>query len=89
MQFAPHVKWRAEKFGAVVFDTLNEKIYVTNATGCNILGLLEQGLDAAAITERLKNEFNGNPAEIESEADTFLRAMQSAGFLTSNDPRAK
>ncbi|MBI2437748.1 MAG: PqqD family protein [Lentisphaerae bacterium] len=84
MQFAPHIKWRREKFGAVVFDTLNEKIYVTNATGGDILNLLAQGLDAAAITTRLKQEFTGDPAQIEAHANAFLRGMQAAGFLAAN-----
>ncbi|MBI2440492.1 MAG: PqqD family protein [Lentisphaerae bacterium] len=81
MQFAPHVKWRREKFGAVVFDTLSEKIYVTNAIGGAVLSLMAQGLDAAALIARLQQDFDGDPAQIETEAAAFLQALQSAGFL--------
>lgn len=83
LQFAPHVKWRGEKFGAVIFDTLNEKVYVTNATGRDILSLLEQGLAAGPLAERLPAEFAGDAAQIKSEAVAFLRGLQAAGLVTS------
>jgi hypothetical protein len=84
MQFASHVKWRPEKFGAVVFDTLNEKIFVTNATGRDILRLLAQGLDEAALTAHLQKDFTGEAARIEEEVREFLGTMRSARFLLPN-----
>jgi hypothetical protein len=39
MQFEKHVKVRQEKFGSVMFETLREKIFVTNETGAEILRL--------------------------------------------------
>ncbi len=45
MNFTEHVKIRSEKFGTVIFETLTEKIFITNETGAEILQLIEQGKD--------------------------------------------
>ncbi|MHC4788973.1 MAG: hypothetical protein ACYS8K_07190, partial [Planctomycetota bacterium] len=60
MQFAKHVKWRSEKFGGVIFETLNEKVYVTNETGNEVLRLIDEGLDASAVVERLQGGYVGD-----------------------------
>ena len=49
MEFKKHVKIRDEKFGSVIFETLREKVYVTNETGSNILQLIKQGKDKQSI----------------------------------------
>lgn len=84
MQFADHVKWRSEKFGAVIFDTLNEKVHVANETGKDILRLLEEGLDRAAIVERLQEDYEGDSAQIELEVAAFLNELESAGLLVAS-----
>ncbi len=43
MNFTEHTKIRKEKFGTVVFDTLTEKIFITDEVGGQILELIEQG----------------------------------------------
>ena len=47
MNFTEHVKIRNEKFGTVIFETLSEKIFITNGTGAKILELIGQGREAA------------------------------------------
>jgi len=81
MYFADHVKWRSEKFGAVIFDTLNEKVYVTNETGNDILPLIGEGLDVPALAERLREEYAGDQAQIESEVAEFVNGLLAAGLL--------
>lgn len=83
MQFAEYVKWRSEKFGAVIFDTLDEKVHVTNETGKDILCLMEQGLDAPAIIECLQKDYAGEGEQIESEVSAFLNELRAAGFLVA------
>ncbi|MBM4034241.1 MAG: PqqD family protein [Planctomycetes bacterium] len=88
MRFADHVKWRSEKFGAVVFDTLNERVYVTNETGKEILRLLSEGCEAPAIVESLREGYEGDPGQIDREVSEFLGGLRSAGFLETASERA-
>ena len=84
MYFAKHVKWRSEKFGAVIFDTLNEKVYVTNETGNEILRLITDGLDTCAIAERLEEKYPGDPSQLQSDVAAFAGDLQSIGLLTGS-----
>ena len=49
MNFTEYVKIREEKFGSVIFDTLKEKVFVTNDTGKDILNFLQQGYSIEEI----------------------------------------
>lgn len=49
MDFTEHTKIRKEKFGTVVFDTLTEKIFITDQIGAEILQLIGQGKDLSEI----------------------------------------
>ncbi len=81
MDFANHVKLRQEKFGAVVFDTLNEKVYATNESGGEILSLIAQGLSAEDISERLGQDYTEDAAGIQEDVQEFIQGLQSAGLL--------
>ncbi len=83
MQFAEYVKLREEKFGAVVFDTLNEKVYITNESGKEILSLMAEGLSASEIAERLAPEFQEDSSEIQNDISEFVKGLQAAGLLGS------
>ncbi len=80
------VKVRNEKFGAVLFDTLNEKIYVTNESGKDILGLISEGLEPPAIAERLGAGYSEGAEQIDSDVARFVDDLQAAGLLV---PAAK
>ncbi len=83
MDFAKYVKLRHEKFGAVVFDTLNEKVYVTNETGKAILSLLAEGLNAEEIAQRLGKEYEEGGSAVDCDVAEFIDGLQSAGLLAS------
>ena len=42
MEFNKHVQVRKEKFGTVIFETLKEKVFVTNSTGSEIIERLKE-----------------------------------------------
>ena len=65
MEFTEHTKLRKEKFGTVVFDTLTEKIFVTDEIGGDILKLIEQGKDLPEIVGELTESFDGDGRIIE------------------------
>ncbi len=83
MQFAEYVKLREEKFGAVVFDTLNEKVYITNESGKEILSLMAEGLSASEIAERLAPGFQEDSSAIQNDVGEFVEGLQAAGLLGS------
>ncbi len=83
MQFAEYVKLREEKFGAVVFDTLNEKVYITNESGKEILSLMGEGLDVAEIAKRLAHGFQEDSSAIQNDISEFVEGLQAAGLLAS------
>ena len=81
MKFEPYVKWRCEKFGAVIFDTLREKVYVTNETGKDILPLIEKGKEVPEIIEKLAGEYDANADEIRIDVEDFVEEISEAGLL--------
>lgn len=83
MDFAKYVKLRREKFGAVIFDTLNEKVYVTNESGNEILRLVADGLDVPAIARCLAERYDREPSEIQPDICEFTNELQAAGLLCS------
>ena len=83
MEFGKHIKWRQEKFGAVIFDTLKEKVFVTDEIGKDVLSLLADGMDVAAATERLCAEYDGDEAQIRCDVLAFVHELQENGLLAS------
>ena len=63
MQFKKFIKTREEKFGTVIFDTLREKIFATNAQGADILRLLKEGRSEDGIIDELGASYDGERKE--------------------------
>jgi precorrin-6B methylase 1 len=72
MEFEKHVKIRREKFGAVLFETLREKVFVTNETGAEILKLLQERNEPERIATLLTQNYQGDSERIKSEALEFI-----------------
>lgn len=79
MEFTKNVQVREEKFGTVIFETLKEKVYVTNPTGADIVRLLQQKKTADEIVNELASLYRTTADAISSDVRTFL------GELTRND----
>jgi hypothetical protein len=75
MNFTKHTKIRKEKFGTVVFDTLTEKIFVTDQVGGEILQLIEQGKDLPEIVSVLGENYDGDKQEIEKDVVEFMEQL--------------
>ena len=80
MNFTEHVKIRNEKFGTVIFETLTEKIFITNETGSEILHLIEQGKDLSQIVDELQKNYLENQ-EIEKDAADFINCLKENNFI--------
>lgn len=80
MNFAEHVKTRKEKFGTVIFETLTEKIFITNETGARILEFIGQGRDLSQIVEELQKIYYEDK-EIEKDAANFINCLKENNFI--------
>jgi hypothetical protein len=81
MNFTEHTKIRKEKFGTVVFDTLTEKIFITDEIGSEILCLIKQGKDLPQIISELCGIFDGNKQTIEKEAVEFTDQLRANNIV--------
>lgn len=81
MEFAKHVKVRQEKFGAVMFETLCEKVFITNETGAEILRLLEEGREPIYIIAELAQNYNGDPEMIKDDVNDFMSILKAKGII--------
>lgn len=87
MKFTKYVGVRQEKFGAVVFETLKEKVFVTNKTGGEILQLLEEGNTLNNITKILENEYAEDSTSgercIRDDVVAFIDELEQNGILSN------
>lgn len=82
MNFTEHVKIREEKFGTVIFETLREKVFVTNRTGKDILNLLQKGLTQEEIVDILVNSYSAPLTNISNDVTNFINQLKDSGILT-------
>ncbi len=81
MRLAKYVKFREEKFGAVLFETRSEKVFTLNPTATAIVREIEAGGDEGAIAARLKARFDDRDGAIEREVVTFIADLRQRGLL--------
>ena len=81
MNFTEHTKIRKEKFGTVVFDTLTEKIFITDQIGGDILQLIEQGKDLPEMLSVLGDNYDVDRQTIEKDIVEFTNQLKSNNIL--------
>ena len=81
MKLAKYVKFRAEKFGGVLFETRSEKVYTLNPTATAVIRALESGAAPSEIADRIKAEFQGNAVLIEQEISALLADLRGKGLV--------
>ena len=81
MNFTAHTKFRKEKFGTVIFDTLTEKIFITDTVGAEILQLIGQGKDLPQIISELGEVFDGDRKTIETDVVEFTDQLKSNNIV--------
>jgi hypothetical protein len=82
MDFTEHTKIRREKFGTVVFDTLTEKIFITDLIGGDILQLIEQGKDLPEILSVLGDDYDGDNQMVEKDVVEFIEQLRSNNIIS-------
>jgi PqqD family protein of HPr-rel-A system len=81
MRLAKFVKFREEKFGAVLFETRSEKVFTLNPTGTAVVREIEAGGDERAIIARLIERFDDRDGAIEREVVAFLADLRQRGLV--------
>jgi DNA-binding PadR family transcriptional regulator len=82
MKLAPFVKFREEKFGAVLFETRSEKVYTLSPTGAAVVRELLAGAGDGDLVSRLKAKYDDKTGRMESEAKAFIKDLKDKGLLT-------
>ena len=82
MNFTEHTKIRKEQFGTVVFDTLTEKIFITDLIGGDILQLIEQGKDLPEILSVLGDDYDGDNQMVEKDVVEFVEQLRSNNIIS-------
>ena len=81
MELEKHVQVRQEKFGAVVFETLREKVFVANETAAEIFRLHQEGKSAEQIIGELAETYDADPATIKADVDEFMAGLDANGLV--------
>lgn len=75
MEFKKNVQVREEKFGTVIFETLKEKVFVTNPTGADIVRLLQAKKSTDEIIEDLATKYGTTRTAIAAEINQFVENL--------------
>jgi hypothetical protein len=86
MRLAKYVKFREEKFGAVLFETRSEKVFTLNPTAAAVVSELEAGHDERQIVSRLKEHFSDADGAVEREVLAFIADLRQKGLLETTTP---
>lgn len=81
MEFEKHIKIRQERFGAVIFDTLREKVFVTSHTGGQILQLILKGKSNGEITADLKEVYDDSSETLCGDITGFIASLRENNIL--------
>ena len=76
MNFNKHVRIREEKFGTVIFETLREKVFVTNGTGADIVRLIQKEKLPEEIVNELAAVYKADATLIAEDVKTFIDQLK-------------
>ncbi|MDP2933800.1 MAG: PqqD family protein [bacterium] len=81
MGFTRHVKVRNEKFGSVIFETLKEKVYVSNQPGADILKLLGENKTEDEIVNLLAKKYAGDPVTVKNDVKEYISGLKQNNLI--------
>jgi hypothetical protein len=81
MKLAPFVKFREEKFGAVLFETRSEKVYTLSPTGAAVVREVIAGADSTNLVAKLQEKFEDPSGKMAAEAVSFLGQLKEKGLV--------
>lgn len=76
-----HVKVREEKRGTVIFDTVNERVYIANETGGRALKLLLSGKTVDESVKSLSEEYKCDGDTVKSDVSSLIKELISKSLV--------
>lgn len=80
MKLAKFVKFREEKFGGVLFETKQEKVYTLNPTASAVMREIVAG--SADVVGSVVSKFDGPADQIKAEVESFIAELKSKQLIT-------
>ncbi|MBI3549967.1 MAG: PqqD family protein [Elusimicrobia bacterium] len=80
LKLAKFVKFREEKFGGVLFETRQEKVYTLNQIGAAIVREIAAGGEGCVV-ERLKAKFEDPTGALEADAKEYIADLKAKGLI--------
>ena len=81
MKLALFVKFREEKFGAVLFETRSEKVYTLSPTGAAVVREVIAGAESGNLVAKLSEKFEDASGKMAAEAVSFLGQLKEKGLV--------
>jgi hypothetical protein len=81
MKLAKYAKFRAEKFGGVLFETRSEKVFALNPTAAAIVREIGTGCDEPGLIVRMQELFSDSGEAIGREVIAFIANLRKQGLL--------
>ena len=82
LKLARFVKFREEKFGGVLFETRQEKVFTLNPTGAAVVKELTAGHED--VVARLNEKFQDPSGTLAADVGAFLDCLKAAGLLAES-----
>ncbi len=83
-----NVKVRQEKFGTVIFDTMEDKVFVAKGTANRVLPLILSGKSIRDVAQLLAQEYEGDENEILQDIEEFVRELLDKSLVRVSQAEA-
>jgi len=79
----PDVVFKRLEDRMVLVDLKSNQIFELNSTGARVWELLQEGVSVDTLIDRLKAEFEADPATLRTEIESLLSDLLSEGLIAS------
>ena len=79
----PDVVFKRLEDRMVLVDLKSNQIFELNSTGARVWELLQEGVSVDTLIDRLKAEFEADPATLRTEIESLLSDLISEGLIAS------
>jgi hypothetical protein len=81
VKLTKYVKFREEKFGAVLFETRSEKVFTLNPTAAAVVREIQAGGDETSVLARLSELYRDDGGAIGREAAAYIAELRKMGLV--------
>jgi PqqD family protein of HPr-rel-A system len=84
MQLGKSVKFRKERFGAVLFHTESERVFTLNQAAAAIVEEIRPGREEADIVSSVRLRFKDPQGSIEQDVHALLATLRERGLVRAD-----